>query len=747
MSTSFDIHLLPIARYAGQEYPDLIGVLAAEPPKRAARSRMSDRLVLYLALAGNLQLSSARQNEILAELSRVFYASQGSVTSAMRAAAEELNKILIDENRKGAATERQGAGLLGQLVLRADQVYLAQSGPLHSILVTENGAELLVDQVSSIQGLGLARTVEIFFAQLNYQANGTILLAGLADPTWNPQSLSVLHAQGPESIRRRLTNQSTSDINLLGIQMRPGKGKIHLLQNRQAAHLTDSPGVAVQPAPGVQPGTVSQPLPVPKPVQPSQSLPAPIPLVKEPETQVVESIASLQEAAPVEKGFAPEAGLKPARVSSGAAKARRSLMAGVRRGVGLLGSFLGRIFPQDVFRAVPSTIMASIAVIVPVVVVTIASVAYFRLGNTVQFDLFYSQAQETAVRAVQSERALEQRTQWVSVLALLDRAERFQVTHETKALRAQANASLDGIDQIKRLNYQPAIVGGLRADVKITRMVVSLDDLYLLDGNSGKVYRAQPTTEGYKIDASFQCGPVSAGASSVGKFIDIIPWSPGYEPKGTVLGVDQAGNLAFCQPGQPVFVLQLALPASAADGLKAVSLKQADLYVMEENPSTIWIYRLGTFDKAPREYFASESEKPADFNNAVALIADREDLYLLHEDGNFTFCFTQDVPSVPVRCKDAVFMDMRPGRENLPMVFDHPFKQVLLSPPPDPSLYFLEPNSHAVYHFSLRSLAFQRYYLPLETLSQRVATAFAIYPARRSLFLAIGNEVYYAAYP
>lgn len=746
MSTSFDIHLLPIARYAGQEYPDLIGVLAADPPKRAARSRMSDRLVLYLAMAGNLQLSSTRQNEILAELSRVFYASQGSVTSAMRAAAEELNKILIEENRKGAATGRQGAGLLAQLVLRADQVYLAQSGPLHSILVTENGAELLVDQASSIQGLGLARAVEIFFTQFNYQANRTILLAGLADPTWSPQSLSALHVQGPESIRRRLTNQSTSDINLLGIQMRPGKGKIHLLQNRQAVPLSETPGVASQPMPAIQPGTLSQPLPGQKPAQASQPMPAPIPLAQEPEPQAVESSFSLQEAAPVVKGLEPEPGLKPSRASSGAT-AGKSLKTGVRRGVGLLGSFLGRIFPQDVFRAVPSTIMASIAVIVPVVVVTIASVAYFRLGNTVQFDLFYSQAQETAVRAVQSERALEQRTQWVSVLALLDRAERFQVTNETKALRAQANASLDGIDQIKRLNYQPAIVGGLRADVNITRMVVSLDDLYLLDGNSGKVFRAQPTTEGYKIDASFQCGPVSAGASSVGKFIDIIPWSPVYEPKGTVLGVDQAGNLAFCQPGQPVFVLQLALPASAADGLKAVSLKQADLYVMEENPRTIWIYRLGTFDKAPREYFASESEKPADFNNAVALIADREDLYLLHEDGNFTFCFTQDVPSVPVRCKDAVFMDMRPGRENLPMVFDHPFKQVLLSPPPDPSLYFLEPNSHAVYHFSLRSLAFQRYYLPLETLSQRVATAFAIYPARRSLFLAIGNEVYYAAYP
>ncbi len=118
MSTLFDIHLTPIARYAGQEYQELIGVFASEPPRRAARNRVSDRLVLYLALAGNLPLAPGTQNEILTKLAGLYYSAPGAVTSAMRATAEELNKILIEQNRKGAEKGRQSVGLFAQLVLR-----------------------------------------------------------------------------------------------------------------------------------------------------------------------------------------------------------------------------------------------------------------------------------------------------------------------------------------------------------------------------------------------------------------------------------------------------------------------------------------------------------------------------------------------------------------------------------------------------------------------------------------------------
>jgi len=58
----------------------------------------------------------------------------------------------------------------------------------------------------------------------------------------------------------------------------------------------------------------------------------------------------------------------------------------------------------------------------------------------------------------------------------------------------------------------------------------------------------------------------------------------------------------------------------------------------------------------------------------------------------------------------------------------------------------LEPKSQSIYHFSLRNLAFQRQYCR-RTRSLPMRTAFAVDTIQRTLFIAIGNEVYYAVMP
>ena len=92
-------------------------------------------------------------------------------------------------------------------------------------------------------------------------------------------------------------------------------------------------------------------------------------------------------------------------------------------------------------------------------------------------------------------------------------------------------------------------------------------------------------------------------------------------------------------------------------------------------------------------------------------------------------------------------MDYRPGRENLPLAPPAPFTQIQVTSPPDPSLFLLEPKSQSIYHFSLRNLAFQRQYLPENPLPAREATAFAVDTLQRNLFIALGNEIYYAVMP
>jgi hypothetical protein len=123
------------------------------------------------------------------------------------------------------------------------------------------------------------------------------------------------------------------------------------------------------------------------------------------------------------------------------------------------------------------------------------------------------------------------------------------------------------------------------------------------------------------------------------------------------------------------------------------------------------------------------------------------DLFLLHTDGHLTTCVFSGLLESPTRCQDpAEYADPRPGRPSGPLIEDAYFTEIYFAPPPDPSLYMLEPNSLAIYHLSVR-LTFQRQYRPLDPLPEGPATAFAISRGNRTAFLAVGNQVFYAAMP
>ena len=72
------------------------------------------------------------------------------------------------------------------------------------------------------------------------------------------------------------------------------------------------------------------------------------------------------------------------------------------------------------------------------------------------------------------------------------------------------------------------------------------------------------------------------------------------------------------------------------------------------------------------------------------------------------------------------------------------FTQISFTPPPDPSIFFLDPEQNAVFHFSLR-LTLQRQLRELAPLGE-TATSYAISPSR-SLFLGMGNDILWANLP
>ncbi len=229
MSASLDLNLLPVARYAGRDYPELLGLYYAEPPRRTARGRNLDRLIFYLVIEGNAPLPPAKRDQILADLAKIYYETPGSVTTGLRKTAEELNELLLERNR-GLGGNRQCLGLLTQAVVRENQVTLAQSGPMHAFRIAAGGSEHFYNADMLGQGLGLSRTAPVSFVLSSLQPNDTLLLAAVPAPDWSAGGLSAAHGQGPEGLRRRLFSQSQVDLNALVIQAKPGKGKFFLLR-------------------------------------------------------------------------------------------------------------------------------------------------------------------------------------------------------------------------------------------------------------------------------------------------------------------------------------------------------------------------------------------------------------------------------------------------------------------------------------------------------------------------------------
>src|SRR4030042_1338980 len=163
MNPSLDLNILPIHYRNGQEESDPAELYAVMPPKRPARGREDDSLILYLNVAGSASLTAEQQGPLMERLAQKFYKTSGSVTAAMRTVAEGLNLHLLDRNLRISGAGKQGVGLFTIIVLRGDALYLAHCGPVHSFLINPHETQIMHDAHGAGQGLGLSKTTPLRF--------------------------------------------------------------------------------------------------------------------------------------------------------------------------------------------------------------------------------------------------------------------------------------------------------------------------------------------------------------------------------------------------------------------------------------------------------------------------------------------------------------------------------------------------------------------------------------------------------
>jgi hypothetical protein len=266
----------------------------------------------------------------------------------------------------------------------------------------------------------------------------------------------------------------------------------------------------------------------------------------------------------------------------------------------------------------------------------------------------------------------------------------------------------------------------------------------MLDANSGSVIRAALSGRGFEIDTDFRCGSFGNNTYSIGKLIDLAPLPQTNILEANVFAMDADGNALYCKAdGSPPVAQAVAPPTSNWGDPRAFVLDSGALYVLDPQTNAVWIYGGADYSyvNPPRLFFDEDVPQMA---GVIDFAVDLTDMYMLFTDGHITTC-SFGFAGQPTRCVEpAPFTDSRPGKASGPTVEGAVFTQIRFSPPPDPSIYLLDAEAGAVYHYSLR-LTFQRQFRPLAAHAE-TATAFAVSPGRM-MFLAYGNEIFWALIP
>jgi hypothetical protein len=804
---TFDLNILPIHRINGQDSDTLPGLLAVTPPRKTARGREKDSLILYLMFTGNVTLSTAELQQLKENAAASFYQSPGPLTSAMRKAAESINASLLQRN---LSTTGRGQYALAFLVLasvRENQCTLLLSGPTHAVWVTEGRSRHIHDAALSGKGLGSSQSIQTYLSQVELHSQDLLVLCGKFPRDWEADLINERPPASLDAGYRKLTF-TKGDLHAALIHVQSGQGVISILRpDFNALHRSSEKlePVPVNEAPVALQGDFEprrreyeeespfsdlpiteeqldeladfaahmvQPSAYAIPPQPETMIPLPEEDVHEtttasaprgfpssiPRTKPFESKVELEEAASAMEESDLMKSDKPSAHAEAARQMAKAMVGGIQSGrrvnerVGkFMSKFVPRLLPTMSSKkplVIPTYIMVFIAVVIPVLVVTVASVVYLRFGQSIQYDELYRQALNARAQAESATEPVRQRDEWKRVLDLLDSADEYRETPESRLLRSEAQAKHDNLMGVVRLEFRPAFTSGLGGSTQISRMAANESDLYMLDAERGNILHASFTGQSLQLDSTFDCQPGTYAGYQVGTMVDLLALPKVNAVGATVLGIDPNGNLLYCSPGQVPQAIPLPdLPNTNWGRITAFVLDNGNLYVLDATSRSVWVFvgKDSTFIDTPYFYFSNQIPN---IDNAIDLAVSGDDLYLLHADAHLSTCTFSRISATPTRCIDpASYNDAFPAHLGLDLFTQAHFTQIALTNPPNPVVLLLDSEHQSVYRFTPRSLELQNqvsgFTGKANPFQRGPVGAMAVSP-NYVLYLAIGNQVYFA---
>jgi hypothetical protein len=256
------------------------------------------------------------------------------------------------------------------------------------------------------------------------------------------------------------------------------------------------------------------------------------------------------------------------------------------------------------------------------------------------------------------------------------------------------------------------------------------------------------TNGGFQQDAAFNCVPGAYGTYSVGPLVDILAMPTVNTINATVIGVDAAGDLLYCAPGQVAQAIPLPPPDTNWGRVTAFTLDSGNLYVLDAPSRAVWVYvgKDGAF--VDRPYFFFGGQIPA-LEDAIDLAVNGDDLYILHSDGHLSACSYSRIETKPTRCEDSVaLLNPFPAYREVDLFSEAHFTQMMFMPAPDSNLLLLDADSQGVFRFTQRlPLELQNQLRPMagraNPLPQGPIGAMTISP-NHVMYLAVQDKVYFA---
>ncbi len=776
-----DINLSPLYRIGGQENSTMPGVVALTPPKNVARGRENERLIVYLLLAGNSTFTIAEYKKLAEDIANVYYQTPRAVTGALKTATEYINKILLEKNLKSSNSGQYTLGYLTLASFRESQCIFSVSGPMQVYVFNQNESKHVFEPSVSGKGLGSSQNIHIHYSQTELNVGDLLLLCGKVPSAWSAP-LKDARPTSLDAMRRRLATLTSEDLNALLIQSSVGEGKIHLGSDSKNQEVLDekplpdsSPSLPAEPQIDSSSAHVLQPSAYAIPQQTKTEMPTPksprefpasIPRAK-PQTEVEETEPDIPEEeeaqvevnqevnqAVTESVSEPEVPREPSERTRQVAKiivrgmqSARQLSAKFSE---RLRKFLPRLLPNpdvDENTSVSAnTLMLFIAIAIPLIVVTLASVVYLRYGRSEQYDTYLNQAQQLRSQALAQSNPMEQRISWENVLVNVARAEEHRQTAETVSLRNEANAHLDNLLSLTRMQFNPAF--SAKPNIQVSRLAASEDALYLLNASNGEVLRAVPALGGggFEFDTTFNCKPGVYGNYTVGALVDIVALPTIGVIDATLLGIDASGNLLYCKSGELAQVVPLPMPDTNWGRVTGFVLENGNLYVLDAPSRAVWVYigKDGTFTDRPYFFFGQQTPT----QDVIDFVVAGDEMVMLHADGRLSNCSYSRIDASKSSCEDPLpFVNPIPAYQGVNLFAEAHFTQLLIAAPPDPSLLLLDAEHQSLMRFSPRTVELQNQFRPTLGSSNPIpagsVNAVTISPDH-VLYLAVDGQIYFA---